>query len=150
MSQPSLTPLNSLAHFSILARITSANPLHVAMLMVSSPYCGPLSVGMGPTLLHLHSGLTAQSVTNGVTWTSIHGSPILNWSSHCWNNTTTTRAILGNYASAHGGRAVRPWVKEATPPHSYKLLELLAGALPHRQETFCLSTKSWGQVDIFP
>ena len=24
----------------------------------------------------------------------------------------------------------------------------LAGPLPLRQETFCLSTKSWGQIDI--
>jgi hypothetical protein len=23
------------------------------------------------------------------------------------------------------------------------------GGFPYRQETFCLSTKSWGQVDIF-
>ena len=34
-------------------------------------------MGGGPTLLHLHSELTTQSVTNGVMWTSIHGSPIL-------------------------------------------------------------------------
>jgi hypothetical protein len=39
---------------------------------------------------------------------------------------------------------------EATPPHPYKPLGLLAGPLPHRQETSCLSTKGWGQVDIFP
>jgi hypothetical protein len=48
------------------------------------------------------------------------------------------------------GLAVRPRVREATPPHPYKPLGLLAGPLPHRQETTCLSTKGWGQVDIFP
>ena len=32
----------------------------------------------------------------------------------------------------------------------YKPLGLYAGPLPHRQETSCLSTKSWGQVDTFP
>jgi hypothetical protein len=78
MSQPLLVPLNRLGHFSILARITSANPSHSAMLMVSSPKPRtPKFVGGGPTLLHLYSGLTAQSVTNGVRWTSIHGSPTL-------------------------------------------------------------------------
>ena len=78
LSQPSLTPLNWLGHFSILARVTSANPSHSAMLRVSSPKPRtPKFVGGGPTLLHLHSGLTAQSVTNGVRWTSIHGSPPL-------------------------------------------------------------------------
>ena len=87
-------------------------------------------------------------------WTSIHGSPILNWLSHCRSNTSSTRAILGNYASTLGQC---PWRTcrsasggEATPPHPYKLLELVAGSLLHRQETFCLSTKSWGQIDIFP
>jgi hypothetical protein len=35
-------------------------------------------------------------------------------------------------------------------PHPYKPLGLLAGPLPHRQHPFCLSTKSWGQVDILP
>jgi hypothetical protein len=37
----------------------------------------PKFVGGGPTLLHLHSGLTAQSVTNGERWTSIHENPPL-------------------------------------------------------------------------
>jgi hypothetical protein len=63
--------LNRLGHFSILARVTSANPSHSAMLMVSSPKPRtPKFVGGGPTLLPLHSGLTAQSVTIGVRWTS--------------------------------------------------------------------------------
>jgi hypothetical protein len=55
-----------------------------------------------------------------------------------------------HWANVHEGLAVRPRVGKATPPHSYKPLGLLAGPLPHRQETSCLSTKSWGQVDIFP
>jgi hypothetical protein len=55
-----------------------------------------------------------------------------------------------HWANAYGGLAVQPRVGEATPPHPYKRLGLLAGPLPHRQETFCLSTKNWGQVDIFP
>ena len=58
--------------------------------------------------------------------------------------------MASKWAKAHGGRAVRSRVGEATPPHPYKPLGLYAGPLPHRQETFCLSTKSWGQVDIFP
>ena len=53
-------------------------------------------------------------------------------------------------ANAHGGHAVWIPVGEATPPHPYKPLGLLARSLPYHQETFCLSTKSWGQVDIFP
>ena len=35
-------------------------------------------------------------------WTFIHENSILSWSSHCRSNTTTTRAILGNYASTLG------------------------------------------------
>jgi hypothetical protein len=55
-----------------------------------------------------------------------------------------------HWANAHGGLGVRPHAGEATPLHPYKSLGLLAGPLPHRQDTFCLSTKSWGQVNIFP
>ena len=55
-----------------------------------------------------------------------------------------------HWANAHGGYVVRPRVGLATPPHPYKPLRLLAGPLLHHQETFCLSTKSWGQVDILP
>jgi hypothetical protein len=41
------------------------------MPRVSSPKPRtPKFVGRGPTLPHLHSGLTAQSVTNGVRWKS--------------------------------------------------------------------------------
>ena len=54
------------------------------------------------------------------------------------------------WAKAHGGRVVRPQVGKATPPHPYKPLGLYARALPHHPETFCHSTKSWGQVDISP
>ena len=87
-------------------------------------------------------------------WTFIHESPILCWPSRCRSNTITTWTILGNYAltlgQSHEGRAVRPRVVGATSPHPYKPLGFWAGPLPHHQETFCLSTKSWGQVDIFP
>jgi hypothetical protein len=55
-----------------------------------------------------------------------------------------------HWANAREGLAVWPRVGEATPPHPYKPLGLLAGPLPHRQETSCLSLKGWGQVDIFP
>jgi hypothetical protein len=55
-----------------------------------------------------------------------------------------------HWANAREGLAVWPRVGEATPPHPYKPIGLLAGPLPHRQETSCLSTKSWGQVNIFP
>jgi hypothetical protein len=68
--QPLLAPLNWLGHFSFLARVTSVNPSHSAMLMVSSP----------KTRTPKHSGFTTHSVTNGVMWTSIHGSSILGWS----------------------------------------------------------------------
>jgi hypothetical protein len=45
------------------------------MLMIGSQNLRTFRfIGGGPTLLHLHSGLAAQSVTNGVMWTSIHGS----------------------------------------------------------------------------
>jgi hypothetical protein len=55
----------------------STNPLHSAMLMVNSPKPRTLKfVGGGPSLLHLHSGLTAQSVTTGVRWISIHPKPL--------------------------------------------------------------------------
>ena len=57
--------------------------------------------------------------------------------------------MVSHWAKAHGRHAVRPRVGEATPPHPYKPLGLYTGALPHCQETSCLSTKSWGQVDIF-
>jgi hypothetical protein len=40
--------------------------------------------------------------------------------------------------------------RSAKPPHPYKPLGLLARPFLHRQHPFCLSTKSWGQVDIFP
>jgi hypothetical protein len=55
-----------------------------------------------------------------------------------------------HWANAHESLANRPQVGEATPPHLYKPLGLLMGPLPHRQETFCLSIKSGGQVDSFP
>ena len=84
----------------------------------------------GPTLLHLHSGLTAQSVTNGVMWTSIHASPILRWSSHCRSNATTTWDILGNYAltlgNAHGGLAIRSRVGEAKLPLEWWVIFMMS------------------------
>ena len=55
-----------------------------------------------------------------------------------------------HWANAHKGRVVRLWVREATPPHPYKPLGFFVESLPHRYETFCFSTKGWGQVDIFP
>ena len=49
--QSLLAPLNQLGHFSILARVTSANPSHSAMLMVCSPKLRtPKFIGGGPTL----------------------------------------------------------------------------------------------------
>ena len=62
MSQPLLVPFNYAGQFSILERIMSSNPLHPTMRMISSQY-------RGPTLLHFHSELTAQSVINGKMWT---------------------------------------------------------------------------------
>ena len=45
--------------------------------------------------------------------------------------------MASHWANANGGRAVRPRVGEATPPHPYKPLGLFTGSLPHRQETSC-------------
>jgi hypothetical protein len=119
----SLAPFNRLGHFSIFARVTSANPSHSTMLMVSFPKPRiPKFVARGPTLPHLHSGHTVQSVIDGVRWTSINGSPTLRWSSHCRSNTTTTRAILGNYAFIlgqcpwkHCGSALGGWGDTTSP-----------------------------------
>jgi hypothetical protein len=55
-----------------------------------------------------------------------------------------------HWANVREGLAVRPRVDEATLPQPYKPLGLLVGPFSHRQETLCLSTKSWGQVNIFP
>ena len=57
--------------------------------------------------------------------------------------------MASHWANAHEGRAVRPRVGLATPPHPYKPLGFYAGPLPNRQKTSCLSTKIWGQVDTF-
>jgi hypothetical protein len=132
-----------------------ANLSHSAMLRVSSPKPRtPKFVRGGPTLLHLHSRFTAQSVTNGVRWTSIHGSPPLSWSSHCRSNTTTTQSTLGNYAFPMGQCPWKPcrWASggEATPPHPYKLLGLLAGPLPHRQDTLLSLSQELGPSRHFP
>jgi hypothetical protein len=54
------------------------------------------------------------------------------------------------WANVREGLAVGPRVGEATPPHPYKPLGLLVGPLAHRQDTSCLSPKSWGEEDIFP
>ena len=43
VSQPLLVPHNNVGHFSILAKVMSANSSHSAMLMISSPNRGPLS-----------------------------------------------------------------------------------------------------------
>ena len=43
VSQPLLAPLDHLANFHILAKVTSADPSHSAMLMVSSSHSGPYS-----------------------------------------------------------------------------------------------------------
>ena len=110
VSQPSLASFYWLGHYSILARVTNVNPSHSAMLMVSSSKLRtPTFTRGGPTLLNLHSGLIAQSVTNDVRWTSMDGSPTLSWSLHCRSNTTTTRAILGNYVFTLGQCPWRPY-----------------------------------------
>ena len=43
VSQPLLAPLDHLANFHFLAKVTSANPSHSAMLMVSSSHPRPYS-----------------------------------------------------------------------------------------------------------
>ena len=54
------------------------------------------------------------------------------------------------WVNAHGGRAIRSRVGLATTLlHPYEPQGFLARPLSHRQETFCCSIKSWGQVDIF-
>ena len=67
-----------------------------------------------------------------------------------YNNPNHTRQTMpSHWANAHEGRAVRPRVGEASPPHLYKPLGILSGSLPHRQEPFRLFTKNWGQVNFF-
>ena len=67
-----------------------------------------------------------------------------------YNNPSHTRQPSPIWANACGDRDVQPWMglvgHTASP---YKPLGLLARPLSHRQKTFCLSTKSWGQIDIF-
>ena len=118
VSQPSLASV-----FSILARVTSANPLHSAMLMISSPKLRTLKfIGGGPTLLHLHSRLTAKSVTNGVMWTSIYGSPILSWSLHCQSNTMITQACrIFNGAPLPPSRNLLSLFQELGPSRHFPL-----------------------------
>ena len=58
--------------------------------------------------------------------------------------------MSSHWANAHGDNAIWPRVGSTTPPHAYKPLGLLTWPVPYRQETFCLSTKSRGQVDISP
>jgi len=81
------------------------------MLIVNSPKPRtPKFVGGGPTLRHLHSGLPAQSVTNGVRWTYFHP-----WKSNLkliialleqhYNYLSHTRQLL---AHAHGPKTCRP------------------------------------------
>lgn len=127
LAQPLLTPHNYVGHFPILARIVSANPSHSTILIVSFSYNKPFyCIKERPTLLQLHSTLTARSVTNDKMWNSIYGSPILNWSLPYQNNTIITRAILGNHPP-FGPMPVETvtfslgWVWWATPPHHINL-----------------------------
>ena len=55
MSQPLLAPLDHLANFHFLAKVTSANHLHSAMLMVSSSHPGSLVDRREPTVATLPS-----------------------------------------------------------------------------------------------
>ena len=65
-------------------------------------------------------------------------------------------SILGNYAPTLGQHVVEVvpfgfgWVRPTMLHHSYKPLGHWSGSLPHRQETLCLSPKSWDQTNIFP
>jgi hypothetical protein len=96
------------------------------------------------------------TVTNDEMWTSIHESPnlklIITLPEQHYNNLSHT-SQLSPYVGPMPMEALMfglGWVWPAMPLHPYKPLGLLAGALPHCQETCCLSTKSWGQVDNFP
>lgn len=54
MLQTLLVPLNNLDNFSILSMVTSSNPLYFTMRMVSSPYCGPLSLWTGDQISYTY------------------------------------------------------------------------------------------------
>ena len=58
--------------------------------------------------------------------------------------------MLIHWANAHGGCAIRPRVGEATPLQPYKLLGLLVGPLPNRQETFLSLYQELGPNRHFP
>ena len=49
-----------------------------------------------------------------------------------------------HWAKAHGGHDIQPLVGSGIPLYQCKPLGLVAGALPRCEETFSLSTKSWG------
>ena len=55
-----------------------------------------------------------------------------------------------HWANAHGGYAVWPRLEKAHHLIHIILSDSLVTPLPHHQESFCLSTKNKGQVDIFP
>ena len=110
VSQPSLTPLNSLGHFSILARVMNANPLHTAMLMVSSPYRKPLvrRRGTNPPTLEFR---THRSIGNQ--WCDVDFHPwksnlklIITLPEQHYNNLSHTRQLC-----LHSG----PMAMEAVP-----------------------------------
>lgn len=87
MLQPLLTPVNYFGHFSILAKVISANPLHSAIVMVSSLNCKPLSsLEGGLTLLHLRLGIAPCFVNKGYIHIIINGNSILCWSACFWSN----------------------------------------------------------------
>jgi hypothetical protein len=127
----------------------SANPLHSAVLIVRSPIPRtPKFIGGGPTLLHLHSGHTVHSVTNDVRWTS-NLKLIMALPEKHYNYPSHTRQLCLHMGPMPMKALPLGLGGEATPPHPYKPPGLLVGPFPHRQKTFCLSTKSGGQVVIF-
>jgi hypothetical protein len=76
-------------HRKILHRHCHHGGNHVAQwqpLLVPLNYVGHLFNILVINVLYLHLELTVQLVANDNIWASIHGSPILNWSSHCQGN----------------------------------------------------------------
>ena len=53
-----------------------------------------------------------------------------------FDHRVTNATMPSHWANAHGGRAARPRVGEATPSHPYKPLGPFVGPLSHRQEIF--------------
>ena len=126
LSQPLLALLTILQIF-ISSKGYNANPLHSAMLMVSSSYHGPHSSldGNQPSYFAFRTHPLIRNQFLDVDfhpWKSNLMLIIVLLEQH-YNNPKHTRQLCPHIGpKPHGGRGVQPWVGEATPPCRYKPL----------------------------